>query len=159
MHHTAESLGTSASVTSPPAVLSPKIKNKIFIACRTLNGALLLCNFSSETHSNPKLGISIGACVNVSICCKTKLLCLLGGDSVFYACWRPERWHPDPLQSFSDAMSESEPRPVAKFIVPEWGIYLTPPQGCFIGLPSYVAWWAGTTTLCRSQLYPPKQGL
>jgi hypothetical protein len=24
------------------------------------------------------------------------------------------------------------------------------------GLPAYVAWLAGTTSLCRSQLYPPK---
>jgi hypothetical protein len=54
MHHTAESPGTSASVTSPPAVLSPKIGNKIFIACRTLNGVLLISNFSSEALRNQK---------------------------------------------------------------------------------------------------------
>ncbi len=36
--------------------------------------------------------------------------------------------------------------PVAKFIVPEWGIYLTPVWGCRNGLLAYVAWRAGTTT-------------
>ncbi len=48
--------------------------------------------------------------------------------------------------------------PVAKFIVPEWGIKSILALGCRTGPPAYVAWRAGTTILCRSQLYPPSQG-
>jgi hypothetical protein len=49
--------------------------------------------------------------------------------------------------------------PVAKFIVPDWGyiLSLTPALGCRTGLPAYAAWRAGTTTLCRSQLYLPRR--
>ncbi len=48
---------------------------------------------------------------------------------------------------------------VSTFIVPEWGIQLAPSQGCLTGPPAYVAWRAGTTTLCQSWIYPPSQGL
>ncbi len=34
-------------------------------------------------------------------------------------------------------------------------IKLTPAWGCRIGPPCYIGWQGGTTTLCRSQLYPP----
>jgi hypothetical protein len=44
--------------------------------------------------------------------------------------------------------------PVAKFIVPDRGILSTPAYCCRTGPPAYVAGRAGTTTLCRSQLYP-----
>jgi hypothetical protein len=48
---------------------------------------------------------------------------------------------------------------VAKFIVPYWGIKTTMALGCCTGPPAYVAWRAGTTTLCHShQLYPPQSG-
>jgi hypothetical protein len=49
-------------------------------------------------------------------------------------------------------------KPVAKFIVTEWGqggIKLAPAQGCRTGPPGYLGWHAVTTTLCRSQLYLP----
>ncbi len=49
--------------------------------------------------------------------------------------------------------------PAAKFIVPYWGIKSTRAWGCRTEPPSFVAWWAGTTTQCHSQLYPPSQGL
>ncbi len=39
------------------------------------------------------------------------------------------------------------------------GIQLTLAQGCRTGLPAYVAWRAGTITLCRSQLYTQSKGL
>jgi hypothetical protein len=38
------------------------------------------------------------------------------------------------------------------------GDILIPALGCRTGLPAYVAWRAGSTTLCRSQLYPPQSG-
>ncbi len=44
-------------------------------------------------------------------------------------------------------------------IVPKWGLWLSPAQCFRTGPPAYVARRAGTTTLCRSQLYPPVQGL
>ncbi len=37
-------------------------------------------------------------------------------------------------------------------------LQLAPAQGCRNDLPAHVAWRAGTTTLCRSQLYPPQSG-
>jgi hypothetical protein len=45
---------------------------------------------------------------------------------------------------------------VAKFIVPDWGDIVN--SGCRTGLPAYLAWRAGTTTICQSQLYPPGSG-
>ncbi len=47
-------------------------------------------------------------------------------------------------------------KPVAKFLVPDWGIKPTLTWGFRTGLP---AWRAGTTTLCQSRLYPPSQAL
>jgi hypothetical protein len=47
-----------------------------------------------------------------------------------------------------------EEQTVAKYLVPEWRI-VTPAYGFRTGLPAYVAWRAGTTILCWSQLYPP----
>ncbi len=43
-------------------------------------------------------------------------------------------------------------RTSSKFIVPDWGKKLTLAYGCRTGPPAYVyvAWWAGTTTLCQS---------
>ncbi len=47
--------------------------------------------------------------------------------------------------------------PVAKFIVPDWRDKVD--SGTWFSYPArqatYVGWWAGKTTLCRSQLYPP----
>ncbi len=44
-------------------------------------------------------------------------------------------------------------KPEAEFIVPNWGDKVN--SGCRTGPPSYIGWRAGTTTLCRCQLYPP----
>ncbi len=46
-------------------------------------------------------------------------------------------------------------RSVAKFIVPGWGDKVNFDIGfTCTDLPGYIGWRAGTTTLCRSQLYP-----
>ncbi len=47
---------------------------------------------------------------------------------------------------------------VTKFIVPKWGMQLTPVQECRTGLPAYLAWWAGTTTLCHKSTLSPQSG-
>ncbi len=60
--------------------------------------------------------------------------------------------------SFARHCSSAQPQ-VAKFIVPDWGLWLTPAKGCRTYPPAYVARRAGTRNLCRSQLYPPGQGL
>ncbi len=44
---------------------------------------------------------------------------------------------------------------VGKFIVPYWGIQLTPAQGLDLQAPAYVAWRAGTTTNAGVNLIPP----
>ncbi len=49
--------------------------------------------------------------------------------------------------------------PVAKFIIPDRGLKSTMALGCRNGPPAYVAWRAGTTSLCHCRLYPPGQGL
>ncbi len=46
-----------------------------------------------------------------------------------------------------------------KFLVPVWRRKSTLAWGCRTGLRAYVSWRAGTTTLCRSQLYHPRQRL
>jgi hypothetical protein len=46
--------------------------------------------------------------------------------------------------------------PLAKFIVPAWGVQLTPSN---IVLSYQPASREVMTTLCRYQLYPPSQGL
>jgi len=43
---------------------------------------------------------------------------------------------------------------VAKFIVLDGGIKLTPAWGCRTGLPGYIGWHSGTTTLCRVNFIP-----
>ncbi len=46
--------------------------------------------------------------------------------------------------------------PVVKFIVPDWGIKLTPALGLsYRPARLHIGWQASTTTLCRSQPYPP----
>jgi hypothetical protein len=45
--------------------------------------------------------------------------------------------------------------PVAEVIDPDWGDKVNSGKGCRTGPPSYMGWRAGTTTLCRSWLYPP----
>ncbi len=57
-----------------------------------------------------------------------------------------------PIPMFHYSSNETE----AKFILPDCkGIQLTLVQDSRTGPPGYIDWWAGTTTLCRSQLYPP----
>ncbi len=48
--------------------------------------------------------------------------------------------------------------PVAKFIVPDWRDKVNSGIGLsYTGLPGYISWRAGTTTLCWIQLYPLKK--
>ncbi len=55
-------------------------------------------------------------------------------------------------------------RTEAQILVPDWGDKVdygnrVVVPSCRTSLPAYVAGQAGTTTLNRSQLYPPSQGL
>jgi hypothetical protein len=63
-----------------------------------------------------------------------------------------------PYRKFLFEYSLSPPPllPVAKFLVPDWGSMAV---GCHTGTPAYVAWRAGTTIICQSQLLSPSQGL
>ncbi len=63
--------------------------------------------------------------------------------------------HINPFNAFMYSNRLQTPHllpPVAKFVVPDWGIK----SSCRTGQPAYVAWQAGTTTLCKNQLYPPQ---
>jgi hypothetical protein len=56
--------------------------------------------------------------------------------------------------------SIQEVKPETKFSVPDWGDIVDSGIGLLtfcIGPPAYVAWRAGTTTLCQSRLYTPSQ--
>ncbi len=70
-----------------------------------------------------------------SVCITVIVVCLQSSNTV--------RWEEQirPVKCFSQILLDSNP--VAKFIVPDWGIQLTPVLGCRTGLPSYVAWRAG----------------
>jgi hypothetical protein len=46
----------------------------------------------------------------------------------------------------------------ATFIVAKF-LKLTPAKGCRTGPPGNIDWWAGATTLCRSQIYPSVRDL
>jgi hypothetical protein len=45
--------------------------------------------------------------------------------------------------------------PVAEFIIPDWEDKVNSGIGLSAGMPGYIGWRAGTTILCRSQLYLP----
>ncbi len=49
-------------------------------------------------------------------------------------------------------------RTVAKFIVPDWGEKVNSGIGLTYRPARQPSWRAGTTTLCRSWLYPPQSG-
>jgi hypothetical protein len=50
------------------------------------------------------------------------------------------------------------PQAVAKFIVPDWGLKLTPAQGCRTGPSGYIGWQANTTILYAGVNYIPHSG-